>query len=91
MRFVFHKPLIAQWFYNKQRVNALSRHPGYAVEMAWNIDDTRWFWVGFMPLGELRVPLDMFDGVDLSVVVSISIIFDRTLTGAVMMSGIYVK
>jgi len=71
--------------------SALSRHPGYAIEQEWINDSTRWFWVGFMPLGELRLPLDMFDGVDLSAVAYVSIIFDQTLSGAVMMSGIYVK
>jgi len=70
--------------------SALAYHPGYAFQFElW--DDVLTGWMGYMPLGELRIPLTYFDEVDLSSIAEIAIIFDQTLSGAVMLSGIYLQ
>jgi len=70
--------------------SALAYHPGYAFQFElW--DNVLTGWTGYMPLGELRIPLTYFDEVDLSSIAEISIIFDQTPSGAVMLSNIYLK
>jgi len=56
----------------------------------WDGSTTR-IWDGFMPLGGLRIPLALFDKVDLALVYEIALIFDQTSSGAVMLSGIYLE
>jgi len=48
-------------------------------------------WDGFMPLGALRIPLTLFDAVDLASVSELAITFDQTQSGAVMLSGVYLE
>lgn len=48
-------------------------------------------WRGFMPLGDLRIPLTYFKDINLSAVSSVTISFDQTASGAVMLSGMYLK
>ena len=82
---------------NSQRViipagtNALARHPGYMFETEWLNGETQMFWAGYTPLGELRIPLSYFGDVDLSAVAEVAVIFDQTPSGAVMLSGMYLK
>jgi len=47
------------------------------------------FWLGYTPLGEIRVPLHDFDALDLSRLAQLSLRFDQTDAGAMMLSGIY--
>lgn len=69
----------------------LAFHPGYAWDAEWFDGETRQFWVGFMPFGELRIPLSYFYDINLSAVAKVGIVFDQTQSGAVMLSGIYLK
>ncbi|MCL2195725.1 MAG: hypothetical protein FWB76_07230 [Oscillospiraceae bacterium] len=46
-------------------------------------------WLGHTPLGELRVPLQHFDEIDLRAVAQLTLRFDQTGTGAVMLGGVY--
>jgi len=48
-------------------------------------------WLMFMPVGELRVPLSYFADIDLSDVASITLQFDQTPFGAVMLSNMFLK
>jgi len=66
---------------------ALTWHPGYVQEFEWGGS----MWMGFMPLGDLRVPLTCFDTLDLGSIADLTITFDRSPSGAVMLSGIYLK
>ena len=65
--------------------SALLVHPGELE------DAYEWgpFWIGWTPLGELRIPLGYFDEVDLSAVTQLTIRFDQTNVGAVMLAGGY--
>lgn len=63
---------------------ALTWHPGYLEQ-----DERGTYWVGLMPLGELRIPLALFGGIDLSDIASLTVSFDQTSAGAVMLSAIY--
>ena len=69
-----------------QGTPALSWHPGYLEYHEWT---EAYFWVGLMPLGELRIPLALFGGMDLSNIAELTISFDQTDLGAVMLSAIY--
>ena len=66
--------------------SALTWHPGF-VSTWWDID----IWEGFMPLGELRLPLTYFSGLDLTSIAELTISFDQSPSGAIMLSGIYLK
>ena len=68
--------------------NALTWHPGHAEYNEWAEE---YFWVGHMPLGELRIPLAYFPlgTLDRSDIASLTISFDQTPSGAVMLYGIY--
>ena len=68
--------------------SALTFHPGFVSEFEL-FDEMATEWQGFMPLGELRIPLSYFGELDLQVIDSITIAFDQTPSGAVMLSGIY--
>ena len=67
---------------------ALSRHHGYETYDEWM---ARPMWVGNTPLGELRVPLAYFDGLNIAAIASLTIRFDQTPSGAVMLSGMFLK
>ncbi|MCL2588496.1 MAG: stalk domain-containing protein [Oscillospiraceae bacterium] len=64
----------------------LTWHPGEVEE--WGGE---YFWVGHMPLGDLRIPLMYFIGLDLSAITSLTISFDQTPSGAVMLSDVFLK
>ncbi|MCL2445926.1 MAG: hypothetical protein FWD06_04070 [Oscillospiraceae bacterium] len=68
--------------------SALSWHGGYTWYDEWMEADA---WAGVMPLSDLRIPLAYFDGVDLRNVTELTITFDQTASGSVMLSGIYLK
>lgn len=63
---------------------ALTWHHGELVEGFFGD-----FWNGFTPLGELRIPLSLFEGLDLTNVVSIRINLGNTPSGSIMLSGAY--
>jgi len=63
---------------------ALTWNPGYAEQEEWGTH-----WIGQMPLGELRIPLALFGGIDLGNITDITVSFDQTNTGAVMLSAMY--
>jgi len=65
---------------------ALTWNPGEFEQNEWS--DTP-YWVGHMPLGELRIPLALFGGMDLRNIAELTVSFDQTNAGAVMLSGIY--
>ena len=65
---------------------ALTWNPGELEQNEWSDYP---HWVGHMPLGELRIPLALFGGMDLRNIAELTISFDQTNTGAVMLSGIY--
>jgi len=71
--------------------SALAWYPGEVFETEEWDGSTMRTWLGFMPLGELRIPLRLFDGIDLDSILSIEIVFDQTATGAVMLEGIYLR
>ena len=48
-------------------------------------------WIGYMPLGDLRIPLTYFDKIDLGAVSEIIIGLDQTDSGSIMLSGIYLE
>ncbi|MCL2531046.1 MAG: hypothetical protein FWE40_02670 [Oscillospiraceae bacterium] len=62
---------------------ALDVHPGQQDY----IEDFGDIWLGFTPLGELRIPLHYFDEIDLSTVTQLNIHFDQTRSGAIMLAG----
>lgn len=47
------------------------------------------FWEGFIPLADLRIPFTYFKGINLSEITDITINFNKTESGAIMLSGIY--
>jgi len=49
------------------------------------------YWDGFMPLGELRIPLSYFNKANLSTATELLIELNQTDTGAIMLSGIYLS
>ena len=63
---------------------ALTFHGGSALDLGGGAV----IWQGFMPLGELRVPLSYFDEIDLGAVSEIVLSLDQTSSGALMLSGI---
>jgi len=65
---------------------ALTWNPGGLEQDEWSDHP---HWVGHMPLGELRIPLALFGGIDLRNIAELTVSFDQTNTGAVMISGIY--
>ncbi|GHU74513.1 hypothetical protein AGMMS49992_16180 [Clostridia bacterium] len=70
--------------------SALSYYPGYkehydATEFSPEFE----VWIGSMPLGDLRIPLTLFDGLDLSQVTAMRVEFGNTEAGSIMLSGIY--
>jgi len=69
--------------------SALAYHEGRIVEIKEFDGTITTYWDGYMPLGELRVPLSYFDGINLSKVTGLLIELDQTDAGAVMLSGIY--
>jgi len=79
----------------KQRVliprgtSALAYHNGRLVEIKEFDGTITRYWDGYMPLGELRIPLSYFNGVNLSKVTELSIELNQADSGAVMLSGIY--
>ncbi|MCL2840377.1 MAG: hypothetical protein FWE05_06350 [Defluviitaleaceae bacterium] len=48
-------------------------------------------WRGFMPVSELRVPLSYFTDVNLNDIASITLQFDQTLSGAIMLGEVFLK
>ena len=48
-------------------------------------------WMGYMPLGELRIPLTYFAKLELENIVSITLLFDQTSSGAIMLRDIFLK
>ena len=70
--------------------SALAWHPGKVHHYeGWGDIPGVEAWLGFMPLGELRIPLGLFDGINLGMVASIEIVFDQTASGAMMLEGMY--
>jgi len=69
--------------------SALAYHDGRIVEIKEFDGTITRYWDGYMPLGELRIPLSYFDGVNLSIVTELLIELNQTDAGAVMLSGIY--
>ena len=70
--------------------------PRGAAPLTWHPGEVEaWFgeytWVGHMPLADLRIPLTYFAGLNLSAITGLTITFDQTPAGAVMLSGIYLK
>jgi len=68
---------------------ALAYHDGRLVEIKEFDGTIITYWDGYMPLGELRIPLSYFDGINLSTVTELLIELNQTDSGAVMLSGIY--
>ncbi|MCL2368353.1 MAG: stalk domain-containing protein [Oscillospiraceae bacterium] len=68
--------------------SALAWHPGHALYDDW---DSSYYWEGHMPLGELRIPLTFFTGLDLAVITQLTISFDQTASGAVMLADVFLK
>ncbi|MCL1841021.1 MAG: dienelactone hydrolase family protein [Propionibacteriaceae bacterium] len=68
--------------------SALSWHSGQTQNIEGFDGSTTTVWSGTMPLGELRVPLRLFAGVELHNIAGIDIALDQTERGAVMLSGI---
>lgn len=66
--------------------SALTYHHG-ALQIFEEFDMEEWS--GYMPLGELRLPLRYFDTLDLTNIATISILFDQTSAGVVMLSNMY--
>jgi len=71
--------------------SALAWHDGEVLEVPSDTGPSMVVWRGFMPLGALRIPLTFFDGVDLTSVNELSIAFDQTDSGAVMLAGVYLE
>ena len=69
--------------------SALAYHDGRLVEIEEFDGSATTYWDGYMPLGELRIPLSYFNGINLSKVTELLIELDQTDSGAVMLSGIY--
>ena len=68
--------------------SALTWHPGMAEYNEW---DNTYYWAGHMPLGELRIPLTYFAGINLGTIAELTISFDQTPSGAIMLSEIFLK
>jgi hypothetical protein len=49
------------------------------------------YWEGLTPLGELRIPLSQFEGINLEAITEISLVFDQTSRGAIMLSNIVLE
>ena len=80
--------------------SALTYHPGVEFEplfvengMSSSIIEEEDIhpWQGFMPTGELRIPLSLFDALNLNEIVSFTLYFDQTPTGAIMLASVYLK
>ena len=69
-----------------QGTAALTWNPGELEQDEWS--DTP-HWIGQMPLGELRIPLALFGGIDLRYIVEITLTSAGDQGVAVMLSGIY--
>ena len=69
--------------------SALAYHDGRLVEIKEFDGSITAYWDGYMPLGELRIPLSYFDGINLNKVTELLIELDQTDSGAIMLSGIY--
>lgn len=70
--------------------SALAWHEGDILDIE-QFDGVIRMWDGLMPLGGLRIPLALFDEIDLASVSEIALVFDQTNSGAVMLSGIYLE
>jgi dienelactone hydrolase len=72
--------------------SATSYYEGFVKRLeAEEFAPARDIWVGYMPLGELRIPLNYFDKINLKEVSEITIGLNRTETGSIMISGIYLQ
>ena len=73
--------------------NATAYYAGFVKHLPAEEDfsPARDIWVGYMPLGELRVPLNYFNEINLKEVSEITIDFDQTDSGSIMISGIYLQ
>ena len=71
-------------------MSVLAHHPGYMFEFEL-FETMQEGWAGYIPLGELRIPLTYFDGINLAEIARAEIAFDQTLSGAIMLAGIYLK
>jgi dienelactone hydrolase len=69
--------------------SALAYHDGRLVEIKEFDGRITRYWDGYMPLGDLRIPLSYFDGINLNAVTELLIELNQTDSGAVMLSGIY--
>jgi len=72
-----------------KETSALAYHDGRIAEIKEFDGTITRYWDGYMPLGELRIPLSYFDDINLSKVMELIIELNQTDTGAVMLSGIY--
>jgi len=48
-------------------------------------------WSRQTPLMDIRIPLSSFEGVDLSDIAAVSLVFDQTDAGCIMLSGAWVS
>jgi hypothetical protein len=72
--------------------SALSYYPGFAEHFeADEFSPAFDVWNGYMPLGDLRIPLTYFDKINLGAVSEILIELDQTDTGSMMLSGVYLE
>jgi dienelactone hydrolase len=72
--------------------SALSYYPGYVKHYEGDdFEPALDIWIGYTPLGELRIPLRHFDKIDLGAISEIVLNLDQTDTGSVMLSGIYLE
>ena len=62
---------------------AMKYHSGHLVE-----NEYADYWLTFSPLNTLRIPIEYFQGIDISAIESIAFLFDQTDNGSIMVSEI---
>ena len=72
-----------------KETSALAYHNGQLRGIEEFDESITTYWDGYMPLGELRIPLSYFNAVNLSAVMEMLIELNQTDSGAIMLSGIY--
>ncbi|MCL1936740.1 MAG: M20/M25/M40 family metallo-hydrolase [Defluviitaleaceae bacterium] len=78
--------------------STITYHPGTKYELPDFVTDRSVLqaedihpWSGYMPLGELRIPLSIFRNVDLTNVAQITLSFDQTESGSVMLKSMFLN
>jgi dienelactone hydrolase len=83
---------VAQTVLVPKGTSALSYYPGFAEHFeADEFSPAFDVWNGYMPLGNLRIPLTYFDTLNLGAIAEIVIGLDQTDAGSVMLSGVYLE